>query len=281
MGTKEKEWVRDADAHPWLFKEARAKRGYVRGEDWAECLVHALAGLIGVPSACVCPAIRDGRRGVLSRSVLSGDERLEHGNELLTAANPKYDKTNARNLGYTVSAVNTALAPVEAPPCMPLCMTGFETWSGYLMLDAWVSGCDRHHENWAAIRTVHTMRLAPSFDHGNALGFQVPERQLNSLASSDNIERWSKKGVNRYFRGKPGPVTLAAEALNLCAPRAAKYWLGRLEDVSEDHVQEMLQAPPDRILSEPRRNFIEKLLRTNRRRILDAIGPCAGRARPS
>ncbi|WP_314710000.1 hypothetical protein [Propionibacterium acidifaciens] len=42
----------------------------------------------------------------------------------------------------------------------------------------------------------------------------------------------------------------------------------------------MLHAPPDEILSEPRRSCIEELLRTNRRRILDAIGSCTGRTDP-
>lgn len=281
MGTKEKEWVRDADAHPWLFKRARSPEGAVRGEDWAECLVHALAGLIGVPSACVCPARRGDARGILSRSFLTEGEQLEHGNELLAAEDPTYDKENARNPGYTVTAVHGVLSDVSPSIGTPSSMTGFEAWAGYLMLDAWVSGCDRHHENWAVIRTPSTSRLAPSFDHGNALGFQEPEHRLSTLVSPDSVGKWARRGVNRYFGGESkSPVALAAEAFGLCNPRAKEYWLCRLRDASEDHVKEILQAPPDEILSEPRRSFIEKLLRTNRRRILDAIGPCTGRTDP-
>jgi len=278
MGTKEKEWVHDADGRPWLFKEARSKHGVVRGEDWAECVVHALAGLLGVPSACVCPAVRDGRRGVLSRSVLGDGDRLEHGNELLSVADPAYDKTNARNPGYTVDAVRSALELVGSPMGVPDFMTGFEAWAGYLVLDAWVSGCDRHHENWAVIRSQRTLRLAPSFDHGNALGFQEPEGRLSGLTTPDKIERWSKRGVNRYFRGNPNPVALVAEALRSCGQHTTEYWLGRLEDVSEDHVNEILHAPPDRILSGVRRTFIQELLRTNRKRILSAIDSRTGSA---
>lgn len=66
----------------------------------------------------------------------------------------------------------------------------------------------------------------------------------------------------------------------MCSPRAGEYWLCRLRDASEDHGKEMLHAPPDEILSEPRRSFIEELLRTNRRRILDAICSCTGRTDP-
>lgn len=281
MGTKEKGWVHDADGRPWLFKEARSKHGVVRGEDWAECVVHALAGLIGVPSPCVCPARRDGARGILSRSFLTEGEQLEHGNELLAAEDPLYDKKNARNPGYTVTAVHNVLSDVSPPIGTPSSMTGFEAWAGYLMLDAWVSGCDRHHENWAVIRTPNTSRLAPSFDHGNALGFQEPEHRLSTLASPDSVDKWTRKGANRFFGCKPRPpVALAAEAFGLCSARAKEYWLCRLRDASEDHVKEILQAPPDEILSEPRRSFIEELLRTNRGRILDAIVPCTRRTDP-
>lgn len=42
MGTKEKFWVHDPDGHKWLFKYARVRDDVVRGEDWAEWVVHHL-----------------------------------------------------------------------------------------------------------------------------------------------------------------------------------------------------------------------------------------------
>lgn len=78
MGTKEKFWVElPDDDRLWLFKLARERDGLVRGEDWAEWVVHHLATLLGVPSATVRPALWGTHRGIVSRAMHHGpDEQL-------------------------------------------------------------------------------------------------------------------------------------------------------------------------------------------------------------
>lgn len=86
MGTKDKFWVA-LDGEEWLFKFSRSDGlGGVRNEDWAEWIVYHLALELGIPAAVVRPGTCDGRRGILSRSVMRDrtSERLVHGNELLT-----------------------------------------------------------------------------------------------------------------------------------------------------------------------------------------------------
>lgn len=139
LGTKEKFWVEDPAGQRWLFKYARGSGDAVRGEDWAECLVHDLAQLIGVPSATVRLATCAGQRGVLSRSAVGPDERLEHGNELLARVNPEYDRLERReNPDYTVAAVKESLQGIGPPKdCEWLAeFSAFDVWSGYLVLDA-------------------------------------------------------------------------------------------------------------------------------------------------
>lgn len=53
----------EADA---LFKPVVAKAGRRQGEDWAEKVVEQVAALIGVPSARIRMAIRNGHPGLLS-----------------------------------------------------------------------------------------------------------------------------------------------------------------------------------------------------------------------
>ncbi len=75
MGSKIEYWVHLAgDERQWLAKIARTSRddGVVSGEDWAEWLVHHLAGLLGVPTASVRPATFEGWRAIVSRSILRG-----------------------------------------------------------------------------------------------------------------------------------------------------------------------------------------------------------------
>lgn len=272
MGTKEKQWLRSPKEIDWLLKRGMQSRD--RGEDWAECLVHALAGLIGVPTACVRPATCSGRRAILSRSVLHSDERLEHGNELLARCNEHYESHNRRvNTGYTVAAVHDALARIASPTAATAKWSAFGCWAGFVVLDAWVAGMDRHHENWAIARGPSDVRLAPSFDHGNALGFAETEQSVQQLRKPSECEKWCEKGRSQHFAGRPSLVDVAREALSLSGPATERYWLGRLGDVSATDVDLVLRAVPSYVLSDPRRSFIQRVLDVNRRRLLDAVTP--------
>lgn len=275
LGTKDKFWVQDGDGTRWLFKFAREKYGVFRGEDWAEWLVHGFANLMGVPTACVRPATSNRRRGIISRSVVTSDQRLEHGNELLARVDHAYDVKAARqNEGYTVGAVRLSLDGVGAPPSDHdlVQLSGFDVWTGYVILDAWVAGRDRHHENWAAVRDIGGRWLAPSFDHGNALGFQETDERRAQLAEAEHPDRlltWAKRGRSHHFAGRPTLVTVAREALDLASPDAATLWRTRLDVVQAHQVQELLAHVPSHLLSVPSRRFCLGLLQLNRRRVLD------------
>lgn len=273
LGTKDKFWVQEGDGTRWLFKFAREKHGLVRGEDWAEWLVHGLANLMGVPSACVRPATSGGRRGIISRSVVTSGQRLEHGNELLARADRAYDIEAARlNERYTVAAVRTSLEGVGAPPSSPDLaeFSGFDVWAGYLVLDAWAAGRDRHHENWGVVPGDEGRWIAPSFDHGNALGFQESDAKRAELGEDpDRLLVWARRGRSHHFQGKPTLVAVAAEALDLATPEAATHWRTRLDLVQADQVQELLEMVPLNLLSVASRRFLLGLLKLNRRRMLD------------
>lgn len=271
LGTKEKFWVSAPDGGHYLFKYARVRHGRTMGEDWVEWAVHELATMLSVPTATAIPALHNGRRGVLSLSVLVPGDRLIHGNELLARADPEYDSQVARqNPRYTVEAVHNALRGVASPSsCRSPIRTAFDAWAGYLMLDAWVAGRDRHHENWAAIEHAGELRLAPSFDHGNALGFQEPESTVEALAEgSESLARWARRGRSHHFGDKPSLVHLASTALDFTGAEVREYWLGMLADVTNRDIESVLASIPTEYVSEAGRTFREKLLHLNRERIL-------------
>lgn len=279
MGSKTKFWVRvnsKGETRPWLFKFARVKDGEVRGEDWAEVLVHRLAGLIDIPTALVVPATYRGRRGVLSRHMLGRlAEELVHGNELLAAFHPDYEPLVEReNAGYTVEAIQASLvgfgithpegllAPPEAD--------GFDAIAWYLTLDAWVAAQDRHHENWAAIVGGGLPRLAPSFDHGNALGFQESDMRIAKLLRDPTgIRRWVERGHSHHFAGRPVLVDLAHEALAASHASVRETLLGRLSGVNFEEVEQIVRGVPRTILSEAKASFVVEVLKENRRRLVD------------
>jgi hypothetical protein len=277
MGSKDKYWVRlPPDERPWLVKIARTDNfdGTVSGEDWAEWLVQHLAALLGVPTAAVRPATFVGARATVSRSMLRDDvERLIHGNELLSARFPGYDQgIKGENPGYTVQAVRESLEGVSAPAEVSdlADFTAFDVWTGYLLLDAWVSGRDRHHENWGVLRRANKRRLAPSFDHGNALGFQErDERRKRMLDDEAHLMRWLERGRSQHFLGKPLLTNLAHEALRLSAQQSSEYWRERLAAIEQTSVADVIQSVPESLMSDVSRRFVTCLLSTNQRRLMD------------
>jgi hypothetical protein len=278
MGTKDKYWVWLDSGH-WLVKLCRVVDGRTLGEDWAEWLVHRLGGLLGVPTAVVEPALIR-VHGATMRGLASLDVRVDqrlrlvHGNELLAEVDDAYVPTMQReNLRYTVSAVRRALDGIGAPAEIDARVTdAFDAWAGYLVLDAWVAGRDRHHENWAAERTPEWSRLAPSFDHGNALGFQeTDEATVKMAADSERVARWAERGRSHHFAGRPGLVALACEALAASSDGARAYWQERIEAVRTDDVLELVAKVPRDLMSEDRGTFIASLLETNQRRLADGL----------
>lgn len=183
-----------------------------------------------------------------------------------------YDSAKTRkNPGYTVAAVSVALNDIAAPPeCTPPIVTAFDAWAGYLMLDAWVAGRDRHHENWAAINRAGTLHLAPSYDHGNSLGFQERETRTRELAADEaRLSNWINKGVSHHFVGKPSLVQVARQALQLAGDVVNDYWRSKLAETTPDDVSAIFDQIPAELMSDPGRRFRINLLNANRERILD------------
>ena len=276
LGTKEKFWVDiKGDRRKWLFKFARVVNGDVRGEDWAEWIVHNLAEATGIPTAEVRPAECAGLRGVVSRLITDPglNQRLVHGNSLLAEAGTGYDPGIQREIpGYTVEAVRSALQPVGPPRGRKDLsqLSGFGVWAGYLLLDAWVGGRDRHHENWAVVSDAVSRTLAPSFDHGNALGFQEGDaRKQRCLDDADQLLRWAKRGNPPHFSGKPELVDLAHRALSMASPEARGHWHQALSSADETLARSIVKSVPRDVMSEVSGNFVVALLASNRKRLLD------------
>lgn len=280
MGSKDKHWVRfDTDERPWLVKLARVDThdGTVSGEDWAEWLAQFVGHALGVPVATVAPALYENQRAVLSRSVLRDErEYLIHGNEVLSAAIHQYDqRTRGENLDYTPESVRCSLADVAQPVecAMPETGMAFDAWAGFLLFDALVSGRDRHDENWAIVRRGTDRWLAPSFDHGNSLGFQERDaRKQRMLDDESYMMRWLERGSNPYFHGNPKLTDVALHALDLAEPRSRKHWKERLESLDLSDVESAAYSIDHRVMSDVSRRFVIRLLETNQRRLLDGYG---------
>ncbi len=278
MGSKAKVWLEQPGGSQWLYKYARSDgAGRLYGDDWAEVLAYHLAQLVGVPAPLVEFAERDGARGIVCRLMNDPDaEELVHGNELLGDATPNYDPTQLREHPlYTVPAVEAVLRdslPPASPPELES-FDGFDVWAGYLLFDAWIANTDRHHENWGVLvhRRTGAVTLAPSFDHGSSLGFNVMAEQLSRLlADPQQMRGWCGRGRSKHFAGRPRLLDVAVEALSSATPAAAAHWRGVLEAVEPRVWRRTLQRVPAGKMSEGSRTFVDQVLEINRGRLFDA-----------
>ncbi|MGK2874260.1 MAG: hypothetical protein ACSLEW_01300 [Nocardioides sp.] len=156
---------------------------------------------------------------------------------------------------------------------MPSGFNAFDQFCGYLVLDALVANRDRHEENWGVLRDpAGRVTLAPSYDHGNSLGFNLQDdRRLLELNRDPQLERWASRGMADRFEASRN-VTLVAfahRALTLATLGVDAFWLDQLAAVTGPELETVITGTPE--MSDACRTFCLRLLATNQRRLLDGI----------
>ncbi|MEI6363728.1 MAG: HipA domain-containing protein [Actinomycetes bacterium] len=258
MGARDKEWLAAPASEgggSWLFKRPRSLGLPELGADlWAEYIACRVARGVSVPAAEVRLAVRGPHRGVISRQV-GGD--LAHGNELLAARNPTYQAgEKGRVPGYDLASIEAVLEPYEGSEPG---LTAYESFAGYLAFDALIGNTDRHHENWAVLRDER--RLAPTYDHGASLGFNVPILRRADAAAA------AAKARSRHFSRVDSLVDLAFVALDRASQGVRDLWLARMAGLDEESVHVAVAEVPSDWMSESARTFVVDFVQANKRRL--------------
>lgn len=276
-GSTDNVWLGDPSTGlRWLFKPATDSPGTVQGRDWAEWIVAQIAHKLGVPAAAVVMAARDRVPGSLTRHLIDDPRsarQLQPGSVLLSMVidgyvghDPEDLRANVR--GHTLSNIAVALQDVACPPGVPAGTSSFASFVDYLVLDALVANTDRHPRNWALLVTPgEATRLAPSYDHGSSLGFQLLASQRERWLT-DGVERWAERGRATSFEGGRALtlVQMAADGLQMAGPPRKRRWadaLGALTPADTEGVVTLAAR-----MSEVERRFASTLIEVNRRRLL-------------
>jgi HipA-like C-terminal domain len=281
MGEPGKRWLREPETDvKWLFKPCNTQHDptsgdFLMGEDWAEAIASHAANLLGVPAAHVALAICEEENGAVSRDVTRG-KKLTLGNEILFAASPGYPSRMLRGevAEYTIERIFEAFERFQVSVDELDDLSAKQVFTGYLVLDAWIANQDRHHGNWGILEDPlgdEGIVLAPSFDHGSSLGFQLrDEAREKMLQTSGGVQRWASHGFCRPMAGRPVLVDLATRACNL-AGQEAQLWWRRLEGIKPEDVASLFTSIPNERMSPSGRRFAEAVLNANRERLLSAI----------
>lgn len=286
MGSKAKFWFEHEDLGPCLFKEARPHTG----EDWSEKVAAEIAGLLGLPHAKYELAVCEGARGVITPRLTANDEELVHGNELLIEIDPAYElksveyRTPAHTVGSVVRALREAAGGAELPKGAELpgeVTDAVGVLAGYLLLDALIGNTDRHHENWALIRAPEKAgtpryKVAPTFDHASSLGRNEPlERVEERLTTNDRgftVEAYAAKARSALFSSADDSAPLApldafGEITRFSNP-AARAWCQRLDRVTHETLQGILDRVPEDRMPESVKQFVVRMVMFNRQQLI-------------
>lgn len=278
MGTKTKYWLQNRAGLRVMVKFARPNTG----EDWSEKLAYELARKFFVP----CPRVdlfeTDDERGVLCWDFLRprrragawADASLIHGNELMFQRDPLYPADETYGVRqHTLGAVCDALRqcePRRTQPEQANYQDGFDTFVGYLVLDALIANTDRHHENWGvvSIRTPQGRRFIVAPSYASSLG-----RELDDIKRQGRLSPSGRGTIADYLqkaesavRGNAGEKLTVLEVLQRAAslrPAAFDLWKSYLERATLSALLEEVQRVPPSRLTETGKQFVCELLEHN------------------
>jgi hypothetical protein len=154
--------------------------------------------------------------------------------------------------------------------------SALDIFVGYGMLDAWIANQDRHHENWGGLLLTF-LHLAPTFDHGAALGRNLTDDDRRGRLSTKDRNRtvaaFAQRGRSAFYQAGKDDRSLgtleAFSAFGERAPAAKQSWLERLLAVNPDEVSSILDKVPMERMSPVCKEFTLALLNENRRRLLE------------
>ena len=288
MGTKEKYWFSRTGKHwywgcegnEFLFKAGREGTG----DNWAEKVASELCELLGLPHAEYDLAEYRGLKGVITPSfVPEGGARLELGNEILARYIRGYEKRKRFRQNKHILRIVLALISREAKE-LPIgwesldgINAALDVFIGYLMLDAWIANQDRHHENWGLVVVPENrVHLAPTFDHASSLGRNLSdnkrEERLNTKDIGWSMDRFVQRARSALYSTPNDTIPLLTlEAFSEAAvgrPDAARFWLGKLEEISLSDTRSIIDRVPKEEMSDIAKEFTQRIIELNKQRLL-------------
>jgi hypothetical protein len=262
--------------HRYLFKVSIGWRIF---QHWSEVIAFAMAERCDIRAA-PCFVATDSRVrevGVLveffyghpGSSVVS---RFSSGADQLRRVFPDYESDP--DIYHTVDNILSICKAfdISDPEC---------AWGALFAFDALIGNTDRHPENWGFLeRRNEKAELAPSFDHGTSLAYQILDENLVRESADEKIARHLGRGRHhaRWAAG-PNPEQRHFEMCRLFAetyPRAAPK-MKRILDFSMDSVDEVLGRfrgfdLPVGILIDERRGYLRRLVAARQIALRAALG---------
>lgn len=181
--------------HRYIFKTIP---GWKQHQLWSEVIAYELAKLCGIdaPPCFAAFNAQTGEAGVLMEFFYGyPDEqqtvRFVHGTDIIQRVDRAYNPELGRP--HEV-ARNIAVCRRYGVPST----TVLDWWGTTLAFDALIGNTDRHAQNWGLLRIeadkVPTWKMAPPFDHGTSLGYEVLEKDLGVSSEQAALQKRIRRG---------------------------------------------------------------------------------------
>jgi len=281
MGTKHKFWCRvPNDNRQWLYKFPRPNTG----EHWAEKIAAEFAPLINCTVAQVEFAEFEGTPGSMTRNIRENERQsIVHGNELLSCFRG-YEKDKLR--GQSLHTFKNIVTSIDLRCGSVRCSECLRGLCGYLVLDAWIGNTDRHHENWAVLRTEASKdeeepsyEMCPSFDHASSLGRELTDESRSQILQNGDqavdAYRMHKKARSAMFwepqDTKPLHNLELIRRAHQGYPECFAPWVEALKLVNDGATEDILARILEGWMSQEARKFVLAVTARNRIDILECL----------
>jgi hypothetical protein len=258
--------------HRYLFKNAQ---GWKANQLWSELLAFKLSKPTGVHVPRCFAAIneRTGEVGALVEFFYGypADEpglRFTPGSDITQAVITDKKRGRPHSILYNVRL------------CRRLGVAGPEIWWGkVLAFDALIGNTDRHPDNWGLLVRLGMdappqYSMAPAFDNGTSLAYEIPDDRLPSPKDQAWFERYADRGTHHagwtLKNNEPAPHFEMCTTFSRAFGSAGAA-MGNVILCDESYTGEVLAAcTATRVavaLSEKRAEFLRILLNTRRRKL--------------
>ncbi|WP_163538153.1 HipA domain-containing protein [Gracilibacillus sp. YIM 98692] len=256
-GTREKYWL----VHPeteqrFLFKIPKENTG----EAWAEKIASEVGKAMGLSTMDVNLAKRNNTVAVLAANFINKQEELFEGGDLFFTIADDFDRYNLKyydffNIMKVLSEFQLERDFIKIP-----------------VFDAFIGNQDRHCDNWGIIDSKSGYKIAPIYDSGASLGFQLKEDRINLMFQDPNM---FKAFSNRSFsliglpnKKKPRFLDLL-DVIKQHYPSEVKETIHLINKVNENLLEGIMESIPEEVMGVTYKKWAKKLLLYRKEWLLD------------
>jgi hypothetical protein len=257
-GTRVKKWLIEPETNQLVL----AKWPKIdTGEIYAEKVSSEIGRYINIPVMRAEIGILEGRFVVLAFNFLNTGEILLEGGDFFE----EYDRERQRNRlppNYTFQRIKAILEPESL----------ISQFVDMLLLDCLIFNSDRHQDNWGICRKDGESRLAPVYDNGSSLGWNLTDHYLERMYNDPRQLEAFIQRASTHIGNNESPGCRHFELMQHLKQEQSGLFSGSLEKIevlNEQSFQDIINDIPGELMSDLRKNIIIQVLLRRRNLMLE------------